>query len=418
MIEPPLRGVAFLSGRTATITVLAVAALMVVVPTTVAGTLRSQSLPLVRRVAPFDAPAMASAAYEGVQRDFSADMAPFDFLAAQALRRDPTSSFAAISHGLIADLRGDKRTARRWFNYADRLSRRDLPTQLWFIEQHVQAGDISGALARYDLALRGTPSASTILYPTLASAASDPQVAVELNRMLRHRPNWGSSFVDHLIAQSNDPIAIVRVTNGVLNHDPVNGANQLTAIVAKLLAGGRYELAWSSYRAFGHQGARSETVRDGSFENATPVSAFEWDYAEDPSLLPERGLDAGKHVLYIPSNPNHDGDVARQLVRLGSGEWLLSAANGSTTQQPGDEPHLRVQCAGAQDEPLADLSFARSDASTSIGARFAAPASCTFAWISIAVRQPAEPTTGARSYVSNVSLRRATTTGRMTSPQG
>lgn len=384
-----------------------VAMLAVTVLVTLAGLLRGSDPATAHRIVPFDARAAAAIAYQGATT-VPEKWARWDSLAAQALRRDPTAVLAAVSRGIIAGQRGDAASSSRWFRYSDRLSRRDLTTQLWFIEQRVQAGDVRGALARYDVALRASPSASPLLYPILAQAASTPAVAVALNTLLRSRPAWGTSFIDHLIQRSNDARTIVGVTSGVINHDPVNGERQLTALIARLVSAGQYDLAWRAYLDFGRpKSGESMVVHDGSFASPAPISAFEWIYADPVPLSPERGLEGERSVLYLPANPDRDGVTARQLVRFpGGGRWRLGALTGFSEQSAADAPRLTLRCATTPNQLLIDLPFLPSSSRSALAGDFTVSESCRYAWLSITVRQPSEPTKQVRPYISDISLRR------------
>lgn len=77
-----------------------------------------------------------------------------DRLARLALRQDPTAVAALATLGLNAQIRGDTNSARRYFAYSDKLSRRSLTTRLWAIEDAVARDDIPAALRNYDVALR------------------------------------------------------------------------------------------------------------------------------------------------------------------------------------------------------------------------------------------------------------------------
>lgn len=392
--------------RTALIIVAAAVAMVPVVQVTVAGIFRARNPSLVRRIAPFDAPSAAALAYQETTEGGTPDLSRADTLAAKALRRDPTAALAAITRGLIADQRGDHPMARHWFQYADRLSKRNLATQLWFIEELVRAGDVPGVLARYDLALRATPSSSAILFPIMTQASSTPEISHNLNVLLRTQPAWGSGFVSYLIKNSKDSDAVVRITAGVINRDPVNGRDQLTALVDRLVSDGRYDLAWRAYQAFGRNRGSLAAVRDGTFSDMAPVSAFEWTYPDTLSLRPEHGQESGKSVLYLPSNPDQDGEAAKQLVKLSAGTWKLSARIGASVQPLIDAPRLRLSCADMNSATLIDLPFPQTASASMLVGNFTAPATCGFAWLSIAIRQPAEPAPGTGPSITDVTLNR------------
>ncbi|MFV3464693.1 hypothetical protein ACNJFH_21305, partial [Mycobacterium tuberculosis] len=86
-------------------------------------------------------------------------------LAQAALQRDPMSVRAVSTLAFLAAEKGNAVQAARLLAYSERLSRRDLPTQLALIETKVQANDVVGALVHYDRALRTSKTSEAILVP-------------------------------------------------------------------------------------------------------------------------------------------------------------------------------------------------------------------------------------------------------------
>ena len=128
--------------------------------------------------------------------------APFVRLAQAALRQDPTAVSAVATLGLQTGLRGDVVHTRRLFDYAQRLSRRDIRTQLWAIEDAVARDDIPAALHHYDIALRTIPMASDLLFPILAGALDQSAIRTNIVLTLRQQPTpqWGPKFISFLSA--------------------------------------------------------------------------------------------------------------------------------------------------------------------------------------------------------------------------
>ncbi|HEX8553575.1 MAG TPA: hypothetical protein VF695_02605, partial [Sphingomonas sp.] len=119
-------------------------------------------------------------------------------LARLALRQDPTTIQAVTTLGFQAQLRGELPQARRLFAYAQQLSRRDLQTQLWAIEEAIRRGDVPGALHQYDTALRTSKIAPEILFPILASAMAEPAVRQGLVATLARDPAWAALFIRYV----------------------------------------------------------------------------------------------------------------------------------------------------------------------------------------------------------------------------
>jgi len=111
-------------------------------------------------------------------------------VAETALRQDATAVGAAATLGSTAKISGQAAKSDRLFAYAERLSRRNLATQLWEIENAVSRGDIAGALRHYDIAFRTNVKARELLFPVLSNATDDPEIRAALVATLSQRPLW------------------------------------------------------------------------------------------------------------------------------------------------------------------------------------------------------------------------------------
>ncbi|MFD2427454.1 hypothetical protein ACFSUK_03150 [Sphingobium scionense] len=83
-----------------------------------------------------------------------ADRARAVTIARDALQHDPTAVEAVATLAVDAFIRGDQTEGERLLGYSQKLSRRDLRTQLMAIELAVARDDIPDALRHYDIALR------------------------------------------------------------------------------------------------------------------------------------------------------------------------------------------------------------------------------------------------------------------------
>lgn len=164
---------------------------------TAAHMMRGQASEQAHALAPTDGRITALAALHLASAETKpADRVRADRLARAALRQDPTAVPAVIALGLNAQLKGDVQGARRLFAYSDRLSRRELQTQMWAIEDSVARRDLCAALHHYDVALRTWRSASDLLFPILAAAISEGPVRREVLRVLSGNSAWEASFVN------------------------------------------------------------------------------------------------------------------------------------------------------------------------------------------------------------------------------
>ena len=124
-----------------------------------------------------------------------ADRERSDYLAKQALRQDATAVAAVATLGINAQIRGETSRARRIFAYSRLLSRRDLRTGLWSIEDAVGRGNIDQALRNYDITLKTSRAASDLLFPVLSGAIDNAAIRDGLVPILATRPLWGANWI-------------------------------------------------------------------------------------------------------------------------------------------------------------------------------------------------------------------------------
>jgi hypothetical protein len=102
------------------------------------------------------------------------DMAQANVLARRALAHSPINVEAVRTLALVQAASGRADSAHRLIKYAETLSRRDVPTQMWLIEDRVAANDIPAVLLHYHRAMQTSREARSLLSPILAQAANNP----------------------------------------------------------------------------------------------------------------------------------------------------------------------------------------------------------------------------------------------------
>ncbi len=128
-----------------------------------------------------------------------------------ALISDPLNARALRQIGLTQGLTGQSASVRRLMVVAEKVSRRDVGTQMWWIEDSASRGDVTGALAHYDLALSSSKEAGPILYPILTNALEDPQIRESLAKYVRSNVIWLHGFLQYGIATSKNPKSLVEL---------------------------------------------------------------------------------------------------------------------------------------------------------------------------------------------------------------
>jgi hypothetical protein len=369
---------------------------MVVAQVSVAGEFRTKLPRLALAWVPLDADARTALAANlvAMSSDPKAHAAARD-LARDALRRSALSPIALRAVGLsFASGDGaDPARAALLLKEAERLSRRDQPTQIWLIQYHLRRQDMPAAMRQMDIALRSASSGSVTLFGWLALASEDDRIAHEVGVRLRARPEWGMSFFNYMIGNSRNPARTAYFAREFLDPSNPEHLEQLKAFLARLGEDGQYELAWDVRSHFGRalrlSAADEAGIVDGDFEGARAYAPFAWSLAEEGDLWSARQAGPGGrgHVLAVVAHSGRSGEAARQLVRLQPGGYRLTARAGNVPEDPFERPEIRVRCAGADEEQaLLRLRPERSGAQArALAGSFSIPAHCPFQWLTIAV---------------------------------
>lgn len=301
----------------------------------------------------------------------SRDRARADVLAKQALRQDATAVAASATLGVNAEVRGDKAAARRYFAYTQKLSRRDLRTQLFMIEDAVQRGDVPGALHQYDVTLRVFPTLGEVLYPVLASASSDSDIRHELVKTLADKPAWSESFVNFVAGKGPDPkssavLFLDMRRAGIVVSDAANAS-----AVNALITAGQMDWAWS-YFATIRRGADRRRSRDHRFSlNPETASQLDWTLVNDGSG-PTTSIEGGVFSFAAPASVG--GPMLQQLQLLSPGTYRLSGHSSGIEQVSGALPYWTLRChdgreLGRVEVPNSNVASGRFSGTFSVPAR-------------------------------------------------
>ena len=294
---------------------------------------------------------------------------------------------------------GNKAKARKLILLSDRLSRRDLPTQLWLIEDSAAQGDVPATLARYDVALRTDDSAGPVLYPILAGAIDDPAISAGLAKYVKQRADWLPEFADYVAHQQTDNLpafAEILIRTGRLN-----SASLESAILAQLAEMGSFDVVRRYYATL--SGASGAVLTSTDFDAAhidprfAPVT-WRVQTGGDSSV----GLEAsrgGKFRFHVSTSANAREEVLRKLLLLAPGRYQFTARQTKTSSSEGSSAVWTLTCA---DGPLRSTKlFETGDTGTEVEI----PASCKAQYLGLTVNGGTD-STGTELMVDEVRLRR------------
>lgn len=330
-------------------------------------------------VQPFSATALAARAVAGLEKQSAAPSPAALADARRALVLNPTSLPALRVIAVHSMVQGRTGETRRILDYSERLSRRDLFTQLSLIEQSVARNDVAGALVHYDRALRTSRKAAPALMPILIQAVADPVILRALGPMVARRPLWWRELASGLIAPGPH-VAAIRPIYHALRLDPKRPeeASLLAQGLGQLVAAHRFGDAAALYR----EATRQEpgVLRNGGFD--APLSGlapFDWSLNDDPDLsaaIEARSGAAGDPVLMMTAS-RKAGSAARLLLLLAPGHHSLSFVTGPTADA---RPRVAIRCATPPDRVL--VAPAAGPKPGRVTAEFVVPNVCPAQWLS------------------------------------
>lgn len=342
-----------------------------------------------------------------------------------ALRRSPVNVEAVRTLGFIAEVERNEVAAARLFKHAERLSRRDRLTQLWFIEYYSRKGDIGRTLHHYDTTLRTSRESRALLFPVLIQASSNPELSGPISDLLATRPlQWWIDFAMQLIDEGRNPTQIAAILNPVLDpRDPLE-RDLVGKLIGRLAGAGSYDLAWTTYanamRRAGSQLPRT-LVRDGDFSAKSIYPPLEWQLVSEPDLYaslgsrPDRESD---NMLELTALNGRSGEVARQLLYLPAGSYLLTFEAGEKPSDWSGQVVVSVLCARKDGSQLVSLSaYDRGGRQGLRSGGFTVASGCAAQWLSIRTASDGSPPSSA-PWIDRIQIRAAAGGVRSNQPQG
>jgi len=354
---------------------------------------------LALKLAPYDGltAAAVSQALSG-PRATASERQRSDELANLSLRRDPTMASAAATLGVNADARGNAKAARRFFGYAHKLSRRNLLTQLWMIEDAVGRGNIAEALHQYDTTLRVFPKIGKLLFPVLAAASGEANIRSQLIKMLNNDPPWSEGFIDYIASNGPDPEATAVLFNGLRRDGVAISQYAQTGLVNALLAAEKADAAWSFYATI-RPGAERERSRDPKFAAGLEMpSQLDWVPISDGGLT--TSITPGLFDFAAPASVG--GPLLQQGQLLSPGAYRFIGHSIGVNQVDPALPYWILRCSDGRE--LGRVVVSNSARANGVfGGSFTVPTGCPVQ-ILILVAPPSDAISGLAGQLDRAEL--------------
>lgn len=274
------------------------------------------------KLAPNNAMVLATLA----RSEFSHDPVAAAATARRALIRDATNASAVGVLGLAFAQAGDAQHSMALLRYSQTISRRDIPTQLWAIENAVMTGNIQEALHHYDIALRVGRSIPVTLFPVLATAIEDPAIRGPLAKLLGSDVPWKSSFLDYVSANSVNITSASQLVDELYAMEDHVPRGPVGILIQRLIEANDVNRAWLLYSR-ANPGAQRSGVRNGGFATAIDSpTVFDWQLEDHGDARAQIFPDEHGGELYIEARSGSGGVVARQRLVLAQPHNILTFA--------------------------------------------------------------------------------------------
>lgn len=333
----------------------------------------------------------------------SADRNRADVLAREALLREPFAVQAVSTLGVNAELRGDRRQARQLFNYSQKLSRRDLQTQLWAIEDAVGHKNIASALHHYDIALRINTNSWELLFSVMSAATTDPAIRVGLVRTLSQKPIWADSFIAYTGSHAPDPEATAALFTDLDRAGMTTADGARAPVINALIEQGALEQAWRFYAA-NRSGAFRESSRDPRFTSKTDApSMLDWIPIDDGTVSAtiQRGDASGVFDFAAPASVG--GQLLRQVQLLSPGAYHVTGVSSGIDQNSTALPYWSLSCRNQGKELGRVLIPNSSQNNGRFSGRFVVPKGCPVQDLTLIAR-PSDAVSGVTGQIRRIQL--------------
>lgn len=330
---------------------------------------RSEAPERAYRIAPWDGriAAALSTKETSVAEPNAAQLADAVRHATEARVTEPLAVSAIASLGIASQFDGDAAVPRRMFAYSNRLSRRDLRTRLWAIEDAVAREDIPDALRNYDIALRTSRRAPEMLFPILSGAIGDPSIAQGMVDLLATKPPWGESFVAQLADSDLPATTIEQFYRRASAKGIFIAPSAEAAVVDSLIRSGAYGQAWAYYRRI-RQGVDPRRSRNPDFaDTVESPSPFDWRVtADQPGVSASLQLIDGSGIFDFSAPSTVGATVLHQFQLLPPGRYRLEGISIGVEQTLSARPYWSLACIDGRELNRIDLPN-----SSEAGGRFA-----------------------------------------------
>jgi tetratricopeptide (TPR) repeat protein len=250
--------------------------------------------------------------------------------AQRALRSNPLNARALTLLGLIAERKGDQKSADALMRIAGARTWNDPMTNAWLFNREIARGDYPNALPYLDAMLRiNFEEQKRQLFPMLVAYTNNPLAFKALTTFLATSPPWRTWFLSELSARLSNQARLVQLFAALNETENPPTKNELWPYLDRLIENGNFEQAYQTWREIlqPEQQKNSTYPFNRDFEIAIDGAPFNWNLETPRGAYAKivASEDSGeKRALLVEFSGGRIGSPnVKQLMMLPSGDYTF-----------------------------------------------------------------------------------------------
>lgn len=341
--------------------------------------------------------------------------------AQRALQENPLDARALTLLGLIAERKGDVKSAETLMQLGGARTWRDWTTQSWLFNWSIRHGDYANAMPHMDAILRAMPDLLAQLYPVLASLTVNPQAFKALTDFLATSPPWRTEFLNSLSARLPDGARLIQLYAALTDQKSSPTASELAPFLNRLIKDGKFAEALQVWRNRLPSELRANQAAPFNRDFELPLDGLPFNWlittvsGADVQIVPAPDT-SNKRMLRVQfSGARVSFTNVRQLLVLPPGRYRFEGQERADQLQSPRGLRWRVFCAEDPQPSLGETALLTGTIPwTGFSAAFAVPdTGCRAQWLQLELpaRIASERTIEGEAWYQGLRINQAETAG-------
>jgi tetratricopeptide (TPR) repeat protein len=308
--------------------------------------------------------------------------------AQRALRSSPLNAQTLTLLGLIAERKGDQKSADALMRIAVARTWRDPTTDKWLLNREASRGNYAHALPYADAMLRMDRDFQPELFPVLASFTVDPRAFQALSGFLATSPPWRPGFLSFLSSHLANQTRLIQLYAALNDSESPPTKEELRPYLDRLVKNENFALAYQIWQATLPPQQRAVETHQFNRDFEFPVDnmPFNWNFEAVPGadIQVVSSADGGKKpALRVEfSGARVRFANVKQLMLLPTGDYSFSGRVKAADLHTSRGLWWRIFCASASTNTLANTELVSGTMPwADFMVKFRVPTDCGAQWL-------------------------------------